>query len=304
MLFEEIWDRRSKVCADSREIPTGGRPAAHIALFIVYALDSSVCARVRGAKHTMRGRKPQPAHLQLVRDNSRKQSVSALEGRAAREARVPAAPLSPPPELTGDARLEWDRLSALLHPAGLLSAVDRGPFAAICQAYSRWMQAESILVIIAKKDAIFNGLMIRTNNGNFVQNPLVGTANKAMNDYVRLSTEFGMTPASRARIAHLEPPEDDDPAKSSSIAERVQKSGGRPRSFLEGPHQIKRCVRLVLLLTRSRSGRRMGSFNWRARSQALGAMAAPSVTPADQGAWTASPRQVSAEVSSDARKAR
>lgn len=55
--------------------------------------------------------------------------------------------------------------------------------------------------------------MIQTKNGNFIQNPLVGTANKAMNDYVRLSTEFGMTPALRARIAHLEPLEDDDPGE-------------------------------------------------------------------------------------------
>jgi len=43
--------------------------------------------------------------------------------------------------------------------------------------------------------------MIKTTNGNAIQNPLVGMANRAMADMVRYATEFGMTPSSRSRIA-------------------------------------------------------------------------------------------------------
>ena len=37
--------------------------------------------------------------------------------------------------------------------------------------------------------------------GHMIQNPLVGVANKAMNDMVRFAAEFGMTPAARSRVS-------------------------------------------------------------------------------------------------------
>jgi P27 family predicted phage terminase small subunit len=53
---------------------------------------------------------------------------------------------------------------------------------------------------MAERDLLTHGLMIKTSNGNAIQNPLVGTANKAMLDMVRFAGEFGMSPAARARI--------------------------------------------------------------------------------------------------------
>jgi phage terminase small subunit len=44
-----------------------------------------------------------------------------------------------------------------------------------------------------------------TTNGNAIQNPLIGTANKAASDMVRYAAEFGMTPSARARIS-AQPP--------------------------------------------------------------------------------------------------
>ncbi|SMX50705.1 Phage terminase, small subunit [Maliponia aquimaris] len=55
--------------------------------------------------------------------------------------------------------------------------------------------------------------MIRTQGGNATQNPLVGTADKAMADMVRYGAEFGRTPSARTRIraeGHSVGP--DDPA--------------------------------------------------------------------------------------------
>ena len=43
-------------------------------------------------------------------------------------------------------------------------------------------------------------LLIKTKEGNIIQQPLVGIANKAKADMVRFAAEFGMTPSSRARI--------------------------------------------------------------------------------------------------------
>ena len=161
----------------------------------------------------MRGRRPKPTHLRIVQGDAGKVGRKKLEEKAAREAKIPPALPMPPPELLDDAKVEWGRIATQLHAAGLLTAVDRGALAACCQAYARWMQAERILADLQKRDPIFQGLMIRTAKGHLVQNPLVGTANKSMGDYVRFCTEFGLTPSSRTRASPATDPRDDeDPA--------------------------------------------------------------------------------------------
>ena len=57
---------------------------------------------------------------------------------------------------------------------------------------------------MAAKDAVTEGLILRTKSGNVIQNPLVGAANKAMADMVRYAAEFGLTPSSRTRVSGLE----------------------------------------------------------------------------------------------------
>ena len=142
----------------------------------------------------MRGRKPVPTHLKLVRGNPGKRRLNSVE--PAPERIIP----TPPPELTPDARLEWERVAGELHRIGVLSGIDRAALAAYCQAYGRWIVAERAIARMAERDQLTDGLMIRTTNGNAVQNPLVGTANKAMADLVRYAAEFGMTPSARSRI--------------------------------------------------------------------------------------------------------
>ena len=108
---------------------------------------------------------------------------------------------SPPPELCDDAKVEWGRISEELYRLKLLSGIDRAALAAYCQAYGRWVQAERGIRKMAEKDPLTGGMMIKTTNGNVVQNPLVGIANKAMSDVVRYAAEFGMTPSARSRMS-------------------------------------------------------------------------------------------------------
>ena len=153
----------------------------------------------------MRGRKPTPTHLKLVRGNPGKRPLNASEP-------VPQLTLpSPPAELCPDARVEWERVAGELHRIGILSSIDRAPLAAYCQAYGRWIVAERAIAKMAERDQMTEGLMIKTTNGNAVQNPLVGTANKAMGDMVRYAAEFGMTPSARSRVQG-ESPRDEKPA--------------------------------------------------------------------------------------------
>jgi P27 family predicted phage terminase small subunit len=106
----------------------------------------------------------------------------------------------PPPELSADALEEWQTISRRLLAAGIMTAIDRAALAAYCQAYGRWVQAERGIAEMAKRDPVTAGLLIKTIKGNAIQNPLVGTANKAMSDMVRYAAEFGMTLSARSRV--------------------------------------------------------------------------------------------------------
>jgi len=150
------------------------------------------------------GRKPKPTGLKLISGNAGKRPLNLAEAEIDLD-----RPL-PPPHLTDDAKVEWGRVVETLYLAGLMTAVDRAALAAYCQAYGRWAQAERALAEMAAKDPTTGGLLIKTSNGNAIQNPLVGIANKAQADLVRYAAEFGMTPSSRSRV-QATPPEKENP---------------------------------------------------------------------------------------------
>jgi P27 family predicted phage terminase small subunit len=152
------------------------------------------------------GTKPKPTHLKLIEGNRGKRPLNRKEPKT-----IPALP-APPPHLTADALEEWNRVADWLHRVGLLSEVDRAALAAYAQAYGRWVQAERAIAKMAEKDQLTGGLMIKTSNGNAIQNPLVGTANKAAADMMRYAAEFGMTPSARSRISAEATSQDADPA--------------------------------------------------------------------------------------------
>lgn len=152
-----------------------------------------------------RGRKPTPTHLKLVKGNPGKRALPANEP-------APVLMIPPvPPELCDDAKLEWGRVSVELHRLGLLAEIDRAALAAYCQAYGRWISAERALRAQAGNKKTCGGLLARTSNGNVIQNPLIGIANKAASDMVRYAAEFGMTPSARARVNGSEAPKKNDP---------------------------------------------------------------------------------------------
>ena len=173
----------------------------------------------------IRGRRPTPTRLKLLNGNPGRRPLNKGEPKP-----EPAIP-SPPEFLSEEAKLEWTRVSDQLFRLGLLSHLDRTSLAAYCQAYGRWKQAEAAIAELAKRDQLSHGLMIKTSNGNLVQNPLVGTANKAMSEMMRYAIEFGMTPRARSRVdagvsfdvgkfAGLLGPRDDPAEKYFAWAER------------------------------------------------------------------------------------
>ncbi len=141
----------------------------------------------------MRGRKPKPTKLRLLEGN---RSRTPLPEEPNVESDLP----EPPDHLDTYALEEWNRLAPGLHALGILFDVDRGPFSAYCQAYSRWRRAEEQLKELSRDNALL-GLVQVTKTGHVIQHALVGISNKAAADFVKYAVEFGLTPSARARIA-------------------------------------------------------------------------------------------------------
>lgn len=135
----------------------------------------------------MAGRKPLPSNLKSIKGTARKGRENKDEPRP--DTHLP----SPPEHLSREALVEWGRITEQLYQLGLLTEIDRAALAAYCQTYGRWAQAEA--------DIATEGMTVETTNGNIIQSPLVGIANKALELMHKYLTEFGMTPSSRSRVA-------------------------------------------------------------------------------------------------------
>lgn len=139
-----------------------------------------------------RGRRPKPTHLKVVEGS--KPTTNKAE---------PKPKLSlpdPPAHLDDEAVAHWNEKAPDLYRLGLLSDIDQGALACMCVAWSTFVRAALKLTEMRLADRTFGGLIIKTKNDNIIQNPILGTMNKAMADYMRYAIEFGMTPSARSRI--------------------------------------------------------------------------------------------------------
>jgi P27 family predicted phage terminase small subunit len=141
----------------------------------------------------MKGRKPHPTRLKVLRGNPGKRALNAAEP-------MPARGIPDCPEWLDDvAKAKWDALVPELDRLGLLTVVDGDVLACYCQAWAEFQEATEILQS--------EGRTCEGGSGGTKMHPAVTmqrTAWKAIRDFAAL---FGLDPSSRTRLAV--PPKDD-----------------------------------------------------------------------------------------------
>ena len=107
-----------------------------------------------------------------------------------------------------EAKKEWKRLAPSLIAMGVLTEHDMEAFAGYCQAYARWREAEEFLSQ--------HGTIFKTPSGYVQQVPQVSIAMQNLRIMQSFCAEFGLTPASRARLYANsgDSGADDDPMES------------------------------------------------------------------------------------------
>lgn len=99
-----------------------------------------------------------------------------------------------PSYLTRGAKAEWKRVAQLLQEAKLLVDADRTALALYCTAVDRAQRAE--------KEIERDGMTVKNpTTGALHAHPLLTVAKEARAQALRYGCEFGLTPASRSKIA-------------------------------------------------------------------------------------------------------
>lgn len=132
------------------------------------------------------GPKPKPTAIKLLEGNPGKRKLNENEPKP--ETGIPTCP----DWLTKDAKNEWKRLAKTLHQMGVLSTTDRAAFAAYCESWARWKEAEEHITN--------EGTVIVNGKGDQVLSPWVGKSEKAQRLMLQSAAELGLTPSSRSRI--------------------------------------------------------------------------------------------------------
>ncbi len=133
-----------------------------------------------------RGRKPTPTAIKELEGNPGKRPLNAKEPKPVKKA--PSCPKWLEPE----AKKEWRRLSKQLEQLGVLTELDMASFAAYCQAYARYKEAEEFITQ--------HGSIVKTPSGYWQQVPQVAQAQTYSKIMLRLAEQFGLTPSARSRI--------------------------------------------------------------------------------------------------------
>lgn len=129
-----------------------------------------------------RGRKPKPTALKVLEGNPGKRPLNDRE----------PVPPKGTAWLLPEAKKEWKRLAPALEAMGVLTMADLTAFEGYCQAYARWKEAEAFITQ--------HGSIFQTPSGYVQQVPQVSIAQQNLKIMQSFCSEFGLTPATRARI--------------------------------------------------------------------------------------------------------
>lgn len=134
-----------------------------------------------------RGPSPTPTALKVIRGNPGKRPLNDAEPQ-------PIEGPPPMPAMSAEMQAEWDYITGQLQRMGrgMLRQSDQALLFAYCEAMAE--------VVYCVKQLEKCPRLIETDKGNWVQNPLVGIKNKAVQRLIALAGHFGLSPAARTRI--------------------------------------------------------------------------------------------------------
>ena len=153
----------------------------------------------------MRGRKPSPTQLKLLRGNPGKRPITAGSEP------TPGHNLpEPPPHLSARAKAAWDQIAPILTGMGVLTEADAVALELLCESYADYAEARDELRAFGS-----NYYETTTQTGGTMRrlHPAVSVMQEADRRMRNWLVEFGQTPSARSRIQITVPRPKNDVAR-------------------------------------------------------------------------------------------
>ncbi len=143
------------------------------------------------------GPRPKPSNVHYLHGNPSKKPEAALLNEFKPDVELPDCPRV----LAKAAKAEYHRLGVELERYGLVSKLDRGVLAMMATEWARYEWAERRIAELNRDDEAGEaGLVDKTPNGFKQMSVYLIISRKAMELYLKLATEFGLTPSARTRV--------------------------------------------------------------------------------------------------------
>lgn len=142
-----------------------------------------------------KGRKATPTKLKVLRGNPGKRPLPKSEPQPPT---VPADKVPKPPSwLDGKAKHAWRHVAPLLADIRVLTRADRHALELLVDAYSEWRDCRAAV----RKHGPVQTVRTKAGGEMVRQRPEVAMAANAWRRVMAALAEFGLTPASRTRVA-------------------------------------------------------------------------------------------------------
>lgn len=113
-----------------------------------------------------------------------------------------------PEGLSNHARKEWERIIPLMRQTGVLSSLDTSALFALCNEWGKYKEAE-------EKCASMGRVVKSPTTGFPMINPYETISGQSYKRYKEMAVQFGLTPASRTKIASNPPANEQHPFEAA-----------------------------------------------------------------------------------------
>lgn len=152
----------------------------------------------------MKGRKPLPPAMKVLRGFAGHRDTKAAQLDAMRAKPDDAFESEPPPHLVGEALAEWHARLPVLQTLRVLTRADRAIFAAYCFYWGEWVT----YCRTVEEQGAYSVQVVRDEKGRPIPgrtyplfNPAKSIRDKAYDCWRAAAVELGLTPSSRSRVS-------------------------------------------------------------------------------------------------------
>lgn len=150
------------------------------------------------------GRKRLPDNIKLLRGTDNKSTTMNPD-----QPKYANVVPEPPEHLDEQSLVMWNRVTDMLHAAGVLQLADHTALQILAETYGEWRNAD----MNVKADGMIYHTETADGAPMIRPNPAVAQRADAARRLQSMLSEFGMTPASRSKVTVKDAGDGEDPAK-------------------------------------------------------------------------------------------